>query len=242
MERRLGMSERPLPEPTIARLPIYLRIAEDCVRTGGSTISSEELARSAGVNAAKVRKDLSLLGSLGTRGTGYDAAQLVGAIDNLLGAALDWPVVIAGVGKLGRALINARGFLTGGYRLVGLADADPAVIGEQIGDHVVMTFDELARTLEAPPAIGVITTPSHAAQAAAEQLVKLGARSLLNFAPCVLELPDGVRVRYVDLSIELQILSYHATRATEGLQPGVISTVGVDSTELRPPSWVKTAK
>ena len=229
MERRPGSSDRPLPEPTVARLPVYLRIAEECVRQGGSTISSEELARLAGVNAAKVRKDLSLLGSLGTRGTGYDAAQLVGAIDGLLGAEFEWPVVIAGVGKLGRALINARGFLTGSYRLVGLFDADPGVIGEQVGDHTVMTYEQLAATIDLAPAIGVITTPAFAAQEAATQLVALGARSLLNFAPHILEVPSDVRVRYVDLSIELQILSYHAMAATEGAVPGLIATPGVQS-------------
>jgi redox-sensing transcriptional repressor len=242
MERRYGSSDRPLPEPTVARLPIYLRIAEDRVHNGDSTISSEELARLAGVNAAKVRKDLSLLGSLGTRGTGYDAGQLVGAIDGLLGAARDWPVVIAGVGKLGRALINARGFLTGGYRLVGLLDTDPAIVGEQIGNLTVLPFAELATSIEQPPAIGVITTPAHAAQDAADQLVELGARSLLNFAPQVLEIPTEVRVRYVDLSIELQILSYHAIRSTEEPTSGVISTVGVDPQSLPPTSWVETVQ
>src|ERR1035438_421955 len=104
MDRRAGTNDRPLPEPTVARLPIYLRIATETIRNGGSTIASEELARLAGINAAKVRKDLSLLGSLGTRGTGYDADALVHAIDATLGAAMDWPVVIAGGGKLGRAL------------------------------------------------------------------------------------------------------------------------------------------
>jgi redox-sensing transcriptional repressor len=241
MERILGPDRRTLPEPTVARLPIYLRVAEESVRLGRPTISSEELARLAGVNAAKVRKDLSLLGSLGTRGTGYDAAQLVVALDGFLGAGLDWPVVIAGVGKLGRALINARGFLTGSYRLVGLVDADPAVIGEVIGDHAVMTFAQLARSLESPPAIGVITTPAGAAQRAAEDLVELGVRSILNFAPTVLELPDDVRVRYVDLSIELQILSYHAARAAVPGAGAMLSSVGIEPTGARPSVWIDPA-
>lgn len=241
IDRTAGANERPLPEPTVARLPIYLRIAEDCVHLGGSTISSDELARLAGVNAAKVRKDLSLLGSLGTRGTGYDAARLVVAIDGLLGAGLDWPVVIAGVGKLGRALINARGFLSGGYHLVGLVDSDPDVLGEQISGYVVRTFAELRTELESPPAIGVITTPAHAAQGAAEELVALGARSLLNFAPQILELAEDVRVRYVDLSIELQILSYHATRKAGEDASSYLSSVGVELGGLPPSTWLDTA-
>jgi len=163
------------------------------------------------------------------------------AIDGLLGAGLDWPLVIAGVGKLGRALINARGFLTGGYRLVGLVDTDPGVIGEVIGDHAVQTFEQLADSLESPPAIGVITTPAHAAQGAAEHLVALGARSLLNFAPRILELSEDVRVRYVDLSIELQILTYHAARTAGEDTSGLISTVGVEVGGLRPSTWIDTA-
>jgi redox-sensing transcriptional repressor len=210
---RTEASDRPLPEPTLARLPQYLRIAKETLASGAATISSEELAQLAGVNAAKVRKDLSLLGSLGTRGTGYEAASLVVAIDQILGVALDWPVVIAGAGNLGRALVNARGFFTGGYHLVGLVDADPALVGTSVGGHVVETIDQLADRLVDPPAIGVITTPADAAQEAAQALVDLGARSLLNFAPRHLEVPDGVHVRTVDLSLELQVLSYHAARA-----------------------------
>ena len=241
MEGPHGMTARPLPEPTVARLPIYLRIAEEHLRHGSTTLSSEDLARDAGVNAAKVRKDLSLLGSLGTRGTGYDAASLIDALDALLGMARDWPVVIVGIGNLGRALINARGFFTGAYRLVGLVDADPAVIGEELGGRRVGTFAQVAAELESAPAIGVITTPASAAQEAANELVALGARSLLNFAPRVLEVPEGVQVRYVDLSMELQILSYHATR-TDAQSAGLLATVGVEARALDAVDWAEGGK
>lgn len=241
MERFEGADRRPLPEPTVARLPLYLRVALESVRLGHPTISSEVLARLAGVNAAKVRKDLSLLGSLGTRGTGYDAAQLARALDELLGAGHDWPVVLVGVGRLGRALINAQGFLTGGYRLVGLVDADPTVLGELIDGHRIMRFDELALELEIAPAIGVITTPAMAAQRAAEDLVALGARSILNFAPTVLEVPADVRVRYVDLSIELQILSYHAARSHDADDASPYSTVGIEPAGAQPAAWLDRA-
>ncbi len=213
----------------MARLPLYLRIAEESLRAGTATISSEELARAGGINSAKVRKDLSLLGSLGTRGTGYDAASLVMAIDEILGVTRDWPVVIAGVGNLGRALINSRGFFTGGYRLVGVVDADPSLVGTAVGTSVVETFDQIAQRLDAPPAIGVIATPAEAAQDAAAALVQLGVRSILNFAPKFLEVPSDVHVRYVDLSMELQILSYHATLGREAEQEQEASV-----TPLRP--------
>lgn len=214
MERRAGI-DRPLPEPTVARLPHYLRIAQDSLRAGSTTISSEDLARAAGINSAKVRKDLSLLGSLGTRGTGYDTESLAMAIDAILGAAEDWPVVIVGVGNLGRALVNARGFFTDGYHLVGLIDSEPALVGTSVGDAVVETFEQLEERLVDTPAIGVIATPAEAAQDAADALVRMGVRSILNFAPRFLEVPFGVHVRYVDLSMELQILSYHATLREE---------------------------
>jgi redox-sensing transcriptional repressor len=241
MERFDGAARRPLPEPTVARLPLYLRVALESVRLGHPTISSEELARLAGVNAAKVRKDLSLLGSLGTRGTGYDAAQLAEALDEILGAGRDWPVVLVGVGHLGRALINARGFLTGGYRLVGLVDTDPAILGEELAGQRVTGFDELAHLLTDPPAIGVITTPATAAQRAAEELVALGARSILNFAPTVLELPQGVRIRYVDLSIELQILSYHAARPHGAEEVAPLASVGIEPVTAPSSTWLDSA-
>lgn len=213
----------------MARLPLYLRIAEESLRAGTATISSEELARAGGINSAKVRKDLSLLGSLGTRGTGYDAASLVMAIDEILGVTRDWPVVIAGVGNLGRALVNARGFFTGGYRLVGIVDTEPSLLGTMVGTSIVETFEAIEQRLASPPAIGVITTPAEAAQDAAQALVRLGVRSILNFAPRFLEVPSDVHVRYVDLSMELQILSYHATLGREDEQHDVASVSPIRS-------------
>jgi len=236
-----GSSERGrrLPEPTVARLPIYQRIVSEVLRAGETTISSERLGELAGVNAPKVRKDLSLLGSLGTRGTGYDAEALIRQIDATLGAELDWPVVISGIGNLGRALVNARGFLTRGYRLVGLVDVDPRIIGTEVGEHRVLSITELEASLDISPAIGVVATPARAAQDAADQLVRLGVRSVLNFAPRVLSLPAEVRVRYVDLSIELQVLSYHATHDADVQGSGLLSTVGI---QPGGPSWSPAAE
>lgn len=220
-----------IPEPTVARLPIYQRIAAELARTGQRTVSSEQLAALAGVTAAKVRKDLAHLGQLGTRGYGYDPAQLINGIAEAMGANHDWPVVIVGIGNLGRALINARGFLSGGYRLVGLVDTDPAIVGTTISGHQVTHFDDLPAQLREPVSIGVIATPAAAAQDAADRLVELGAGSLLNFAPAVLMTPPQIRVRYVDLSIELQFLSHFALHdVTEG---AAISSVGIQPSALK---------
>lgn len=230
MERRAG-TDRPLPEPTVARLPHYLRIAEELRRSGLTTISSEDLARAAGINSAKVRKDLSLLGSLGTRGTGYDTESLIMAIDAILGAAEDWPVVIVGVGNLGRALVNSQGFFTGGYHLVGLVDANPALVGQQVAGMPIESFSELEVRLTSPPTIGVIATPAEAAQEAADDLISVGVRSILNFAPRFLEVPYGVHVRYVDLSMELQILSYHANLRTDDADDASVTPLHSGVTE-----------
>lgn len=195
------------------RLPVYQRILVELVRGGTTTVSSEELAGRAGVNAAKVRKDLSLFGSFGTRGTGYDTAFLLAQLDRALGADRDWPVVIVGIGNLGRALARSEGFASHGFRVTGLFDVDPAVVGERIGDLTVRHPDELAAVSPSgPPAIGVIATPGGSAQVVADTLVHAGVASILNFAPRVLTVPPGILLRYVDLSVELQVMSFLLSR------------------------------
>ena len=206
---------RRIPEATVARLPVYLRALFE-VAEQQATISSEKLAELAGVNAAKVRKDLSYLGSYGTRGVGYDVEYLVYQISRELGLTQDWPVVIVGIGNLGHALANYRGFLVRGFRVVALVDADHTKVGEQIGDLAVRHLDELPEIVATEqPAIGIIATPAPAAQEVADRLVAVGITSILNFAPTVLSVPDGVTLRKVDLSIELQILSFYQQRQAE---------------------------
>jgi redox-sensing transcriptional repressor len=165
------------------------------------------------VNAAKVRKDLSLLGSFGTRGTGYDTAFLLAQIDRALGVGRDWPVAIVGIGNLGRALVNSAGFSSHGFRVVALFDSDPAVIGTKVGALVVQGIDALSAVSgEDVPAIGVVATPAEVAQDVTNALVGIGVPSILNFAPKVLSVPHHVLLRYVDLSIELQVMSFYQQR------------------------------
>jgi len=197
----------------VARLPVYQRILEELLRSGTSTVSSELLGASAQVNAAKVRKDLSLLGSFGTRGAGYDVAFLVEQIDRQLGLDREWPVVIAGIGNLGRALARSQGFAARNFTVAALIDTDPAIIGERIDDVEVRHPDDLPAIVAASPlSIGVITTPAPVAQRVADLLVDAGVRSLLNFAPRVLDVPPEVLLRYVDLSMELQVMSFYQAR------------------------------
>lgn len=182
----------------------------DLAENRRTTISSEQLAEFAGVNAAKVRKDLSYLGSFGTRGVGYDVEFLVNQMSRALGLNRDCPVLIVGLGNLGLALSNYGGFGDRGFPVVALVDADPTKIGKSIGTHTVQGVNNLRRIVKKHPnVIGIITTPAGAAQEIADLLSEAGIRSILNFAPVVINSPPGVSVRKVDLAVELQILSFY---------------------------------
>ena len=224
------MRARAIPEATVGRLPVYLRALVEMAEEGTTTVSSEALAEAAGVNSAKVRKDLSHLGSYGTRGVGYDVAYLIHQIRRELGLTQDWPVVIVGIGNLGHALANYSGFSSRGFRTVALLDADEERQGELVAGLKIRPFTELSVIVrEHGVAIGVIATPAAAAQSVCDHMVSAGIRSILNFAPTVLTVPAGVDVRMVDLSSELQILAYHEQRKSAPatpdptLDPGVVA-------------------
>jgi redox-sensing transcriptional repressor len=205
--------DRSIPEATVGRLPRYLQALIGLAGEGTSIASSEELAAAAGVTSAKVRKDLSHLGSYGTRGVGYDVAYLIHQIRRELGLTQDWGIVIAGIGNLGHALANYKGFDARGFRVAALVDVDPAKIGERVGDREVAHIDRLPELVrELGIAIGVIATPAAAVQDVGDRMVAAGLRSILNFAPAPLSAPPGVSVRSVDLAVELQILAYHEQR------------------------------
>jgi redox-sensing transcriptional repressor len=202
-----------IPEVTVARLPLYLRALHALAEQGRTTVSSQALATAAGVNSAKVRKDLSHLGSYGTRGVGYEVDYLVYQISRELGLTQHWSVVLVGVGNLGHALAGYGGFGSRGFRIEALFDADPRLVGEVVGGVAVRHVDELEQVVrESGVAIGVIATPAAPAQEVCDRLVAAGVTSILNFAPTVLAVPPGVDLRKVDLSLELQILSFHEHR------------------------------
>ena len=211
-----------VPEATVARLPVYLRALHELSEDGCSTVSSEELAKRVGGGSAKVRKDLSYLGSYGTRGVGYEVTDLVGHISRELGLTEHWSVVLVGVGNLGHALAGYGGFGSRGFEVAALLDADPGRVGEVIGGRTVRPVAELAAVVaETGVSIGVIATPAGAAQDVCDRLVAAGITSILNFAPVVLVVPAGVDLRKVDLAVELQILSFHQHR--RGAGPGRLS-------------------
>jgi redox-sensing transcriptional repressor len=211
-----GAERRQIPEATVARLPLYLRALVGLADSGDTTVSSEALADAAGVTSAKVRKDLSYLGSYGTRGVGYDVWHLIHEVREELGLTQHWQIVIAGIGNLGQALAHYRGFTERGFRVAALVDVDTAKHGLRIEDLEVRPLDELGDLVrERAIAMGVIATPASAAQDVADRMVDAGLRSILNFAPAMVVVPNGVKVRKVDLAVELQILAYYEQRGAE---------------------------
>ena len=214
------MSSRRIPEATVARLPVYRRSLIELAQEHIPTVSSERLADMAGVNAAKVRKALSYLGTYGTRGVGYEVQQLLYEIESKLGLTCDSPVVVVGVGNLGQALANYTGFRQRGFPVVALVDTDPAKIGESVAGLMVRSIDELdVIVAEHGVSIGIIATPAASAQHVADRLVAAGVRSILNFAPSVLTVPTHVPVRKVDLATELQILSFYQEHPADSGRP-----------------------
>jgi redox-sensing transcriptional repressor len=204
--------KRPVPKVTVQRLPVYLRCLEN-LPPGQERVASDQLAESAGVLAAKIRKDLSYLGSHGVRGVGYDVERLKHEIRMELGLLEDWAVVIVGMGNLGRALSNYDGFGKRRFEVVGLFDNDPKKVGTTRGGIKVEGMRSLKKVVAATGArIGIITTPASSAQEVADAMAAAGIKSILNFAPTVLKVPEGVEVRRVDLATELQVLTYYVSR------------------------------
>ena len=198
-----------LPAATVERLPRYLRCIEQ-LPPSQVTISSKELARLSNLNAAGVRKDLSFLGSFGMRGVGYDIDELAVRIRRALGLTEDRAVVVVGIGNLGSALANYGGFGNRGFRIVGLYDADPTKVGARVGGIAVRPISSLAQDArETDIAVGIIATPAGVAQQVATLLSEAGIPSILNFAPAVLNVPETVHLRQVDLATELQILGFY---------------------------------
>ncbi|MDP9092915.1 MAG: redox-sensing transcriptional repressor Rex [Actinomycetota bacterium] len=204
---------RTVPEATVARLATYLRVLGLLGERSISTVSSEELATLAGVNSAKLRKDLSFLGSYGIRGVGYDVTTLTDEISRTLGLTVHRSVALIGVGNLGQALAGYAGFATRGFQVAALVDADPARIGTTLRGLKVQDIADLEQIVRDDCiAIAVLAIPASVAQSVCDAVVAAGVTSILNFAPVVLSVPPHVDLRKVDLAAELQILSFHEQR------------------------------
>ncbi len=199
-----------IPEPTIERLSAYLQ----CVRTlradGRPSAPSAEIARRTGIHAAQLRKDLSYFGEFGKPGLGYDLAALEAHLARIMGLDEERDVLLVGAGNLGRALSSYTGFGRRGFRIVAAFDVDEAKIGAALGECPVYALNEL-KTVNArlKAEVGIVAVPTAAAQVAVDELVAAGVRAILNFAPVAVSVPDGITVRNVDLTSQMEILSYY---------------------------------
>jgi redox-sensing transcriptional repressor len=204
---------RAVPEATVARLAVYLRMLGELAEQGAETVSSDELAAASGVNPAKLRKDLSYVGSHGIRGVGYEVRPLLRHLETALGLTHRQAVALVGIGNLGHALAGYGGFGGRGFPVTALFDVDPDLVGIKINGIVVDHVRDIVEVCrERRVTIGMVATPAPAAQGVCDSLVRAGVSCILNFAPVVLQVPEQVEVRKVDLAVELQILAFHVAR------------------------------
>jgi redox-sensing transcriptional repressor len=200
---------------TIHRLSVYTRCLLQLEEDGVKTISSQEMADRFNLNSAQVRKDLAYFGEFGVRGIGYYVAGLKTELQRILGLDRQWPVVLVGFGNLGSALFHYKGFGRQGFRIAVIVDDDPAKVARDIDSVHVVASRELAREVKARGIqIAIVAVPGESAQAVTNQLVSAGIRAILNFAPARLKVPREVRLQNVDLSIELETLSFYLAQAS----------------------------
>jgi len=216
----LPVPEKHIAESTVRRLSVYLRVLEQAAVRGQQTISSDALADEGGTTSAQVRKDLSFFGSFGKRGRGYDVAELVSALQEILGLGRDWKVYIVGAGKIGSALVSYRGFSQRGFRVLGIYDNNPQMVGRMLDGVGVRSMEQLehdaAREL---PDIAVITVPSEHAQAVADRVVAAGIRAIMNFAPAPIHVPATITMKSVNMALELEGLAYALVRRDAAAPP-----------------------
>ncbi|MEW6769833.1 MAG: redox-sensing transcriptional repressor Rex [Bacillota bacterium] len=199
-----------VPEATVNRLSVYSRFLDQLDKSGITTVSSGEIANGVGVSPAQVRKDLAYFGEFGTRGVGYNVKDLAHHILKILGLTQPWPVVLVGAGNLGTALCAYRGFRNRGFNIVGVFDNDLLKIGKRIQDLEVLPVERVpAVVAEHGVRIGIIAVPQSATQEVADLLVKSGVEALLTFGSAVVQVPEKVIVRNVDLSIKLEVLTFY---------------------------------
>jgi redox-sensing transcriptional repressor len=199
-----------IPEATIIRLSVYSRHLTEVDRKGIITTSSGNIAEGVGVSPAQVRKDLAYFGEFGTRGVGYNVKDLRQHILRILGLSVDWSVSLVGAGNLGLALSTYKGFRDRGFIITSIFDADPQKIGTMIGNVEVMPIEKLIEvTKQNHTQIGIVTVPGAAAQEIADKLIKAGVQAILNFAPVVLNIPPEIELRNVDLTVNLEVLTFN---------------------------------
>lgn len=199
-----------IPEATVIRLSIYSRYLQQLLDEKVETVSSSEIANGVGVSPAQVRKDLAYFGEFGTRGVGYKVHELYMNLISILGLNRKWNAIIVGAGKLGSALALYQGFYGRGFHIVSVLDTDPQIIGSDLNGIKVEPLENLERRVkEDDVKIGIVTVPALSAQDVTDTLIEAGVCSILNFSPRVLKVPNGIVLRNIDLSVNLEVLSFH---------------------------------
>lgn len=200
---------RRIADSTVRRLSLYLRFLEEFEHQGQATVSSDALATRGGTTSAQVRKDLSFFGSFGKRGLGYPVQELAAKLRGILGLDRPYRLAVVGAGKIGSALVQYRGFRQRGFQIIAIFDNDPAKAGRTFDGLQVRSTSELETVLSADPVdIGVIVVPGDQAQSVAERLVQCGVKAILNFAPAQLTVPEDISLKNVNLTLELEALSF----------------------------------
>jgi redox-sensing transcriptional repressor len=204
------MTDKQIPDIVVGRLPQYLRSLQRMAREGRTLTSSQELGERLGISAAQIRKDLSQFGEFGKQGTGYQIAYLIEQLQKILNVDHEWEIAVIGAGDIGNAVARYKGFSNRGFRVCMIFDINPEKIGLQIGEFVVLDYANLAEIIQAARIkIAMITVPANRAQEVADRLVDAGVKAILNYAPISINVPEGVRVQYIDPSIHLQRMTYY---------------------------------
>src|SRR5258706_1816990 len=202
-----------IPEMTIRRLSVYTRCLVQLEEDGVKTVSSTELAERFSLNSAQVRKDLAYFGEFGVRGIGYYVSGLKAELKRILGLDPEWAVALVGFGNLGSALFHYKGFGRQGFRIAVVIDDDPGKIGREVDGVPIVSSRDMAREIKARAVqIAIVAVPPEAAQIVTEQLVAAGIKAVLNFAPTRLRVARDIRLKNVDLSIELETLSFYLAK------------------------------
>ena len=204
------MNAEKIPDIIIGRLPVYLRALQRMADNGIKTTSSQELGEHVGISAAQIRKDISQFGEFGKQGTGYSIAYLLDKLREILKVDRIWDVVLIGAGDMGHALANYQGFQNRGFHIVAIFDNNKEKIGAKIGDFTIQDSDKMIETIKAANVkIAMLTVPAPAAQGVADKLIQAGVRAILNYAPISLNVPNNVKVQYIDPATHLQRMTYY---------------------------------
>ena len=205
-----------IPEVVIDRLPIYARALALLEKQGREVVNSQELGERLSVTPAQIRKDLSYFGRFGKQGRGYNVSRLLQELHQILGLTREWPMVLVGVGQLGRAIAAYDGFVPQGFRIVEAFDADPRIIGTKLNGLEVKPVDALPEVLRRhKAALAIVAVPAAVAQEVIDMLVESGVRAILNYAPIAPHVPPHVRIKDIDPVLSLQSMTFYVKHADE---------------------------